>query len=1485
MLSEQSCSLVPQTQETGLEYWSGEETECQKEYSQLKNEMKISDERVSQLTKETERTTDELKQCIAEKNMASLYRLQKKLSKLEKELKHERLDNIAVQRARQKAELISIKNEENALRMKSEQELDDPDVTIALHARMAQIEAHQRAFSQAQNYRRLEIVNKLLMEEQNQKKKIQTLPELYGKSRIPPIENLDKPERISHLERNLISGILGQTSNVEGTEMLDNALRRTRENIVQPQRVGVREFHGKPFMISPKEIWFKDFDINVEMQMKLILTNASYKAICCRYVGMTATLLDFVNIRFTPPGALSPGMSCSLDVTFLPKLDRDLFGQVKFLCPTGPFSIPFKATTKKCVVSIDQTLVDFGSVVIGETVRRSIRLSNTGAKGVRFRAFRALDLLSVSNHSSPTNTVENQVREEMQSGQSNQLACEEVSTKTQLNQPNDRPENTSTELDGDDNTDTGISPDVLNDALDKIQLDVSPQFTLCGSTEGFLQPFSTTSMEIVWNPKILTPIYSDDSNSLLSVETELFLIQFDDPMAETIRVQAQGQPRELPTWLSTETLEMGICWFDRLYQDCFAVHNRTNTALKVTFYLSDQMANHMEVLPKTGFVQAQSRLLAQVKFLPRTSLEKDIGSSNPKGGTPISGFIPDEDLKPDYDPHTGVLHVPVKACVAGQTYMLRLVMAAIVTCSDLELSPQRIDFGVANVTETVTARLSLINHSLLPQTFGIVDSPEYVEIQPNDGFGTILPNETLELELLFSPTKAKDYDFKLTCKSGIGRSFCVFCHGVGVFTPLRLSAYKIQLPPTPLDESSSVIFTVENIHVSSNPYTHVQPRIGSKGPFAPVGPTAYEFVPIDSVCTDPTSLWGEQHGTPEKECGAFLTVMPSSGTLQPGEKNRVTICFRPSFHKKMVQNEAALMYNERRIRALAEAAACAAPVEPVDVKPTKSGARRDKINAEIKSTGTLSKKSGKSTELVTTKEEKDEPFVPVDADSLGEDSVEYRGALSELLRVFPRKPVHNSGDSRTESAELQHDQPDGNWPGCQMVYRLACFIADGPGSEYPAEPLPKFKTENTMFLEVTCPIARPALMVVASEGQAKIDFGSISSGQQKIACLSVENISPYRLKITTKPLNPIGPFELVHVRRVLDPGERTPIKVKFQPSPKHEWCSDSLSLMAIPEDQPVIRDVADSLVQLPLTIKLIGFCVVPKVELTAIRGLSTDSHTDDKGFLRPVHLLHFGCVLVPEYAEIELSVTNPTAVLVEFHLMSDPSAIKGTQNTNGSPVFVCAPSNGIIEPGGVKTISVIFAPDHSSDLYHEAFVLTLNRQPTNCHVIVMRGMGKSHSVYVHGSELTRSDKIRNSYLGSQLDGAHDSSSVPTSTFHLVIRASRRKETKTDQPEPEVANPQETDILRFLRVGCVSSQVSTAKKNAEYSVENMNELAAQGFSITPSKGSVEPGSEQILLCTWIPTPDIQIGAIVQASAKIVTKADITSQHVVHLLGIG
>ncbi|KXJ04697.1 Cilia- and flagella-associated protein 74, partial [Exaiptasia diaphana] len=134
-------------------------------------------------------------------------------------------------------------------------------------------------------------------------------------------------------------------------------------------------------------------------------------------------------------------------------------------------------------------------------------------------------------------------------------------------------------------------------------------------------------------------------------------------------------------------------------------------------------------------------------------------------------------------------------------------------------------------------------------------------VQPNDGFGTLLPFERLDIDIIFNAKKAKEYTFVLTCKSGIGREFKLPCRAVGVLPPLELSHTLIQMKATAIDDTCSSHLEVINPHTSANEFTHPVPRIGT-GPVCEVGPTSFEFV------------------VPQ---GAPLNVSPSVGVVYPGK--------------------------------------------------------------------------------------------------------------------------------------------------------------------------------------------------------------------------------------------------------------------------------------------------------------------------------------------------------------------------------------------------------------------------------------------------------------------------------------------------------------------------------------------------------------------------------------------------------------------------
>ncbi|NXS19238.1 CFA74 protein, partial [Mystacornis crossleyi] len=165
----------------------------------------------------------------------------------------------------------------------------------------------------------------------------------------------------------------------------EKKMEELQTGILHKQIVPGRERKGCAFHSRPSCIHFKDFDVGQIYKKKIVLTNASYSVNYCRLVGISECLKDFISVHFDPPGKVSSGMSCEFLVTFKPVKNEGLEGEVMFMAQTGSFSVPLKCTVKTCILALDKELIDFGSLVVGETISRPISLTNSGALGTTFR--------------------------------------------------------------------------------------------------------------------------------------------------------------------------------------------------------------------------------------------------------------------------------------------------------------------------------------------------------------------------------------------------------------------------------------------------------------------------------------------------------------------------------------------------------------------------------------------------------------------------------------------------------------------------------------------------------------------------------------------------------------------------------------------------------------------------------------------------------------------------------------------------------------------------------------------------------------------------------------------------------------------------------------------------------------------------------------------------------------------------------------------
>jgi hypothetical protein len=691
------------------------------------------------------------------------------------------------------------------------------------------------------------------------------------------------------------------------------------------------------------------------------------------------------------------------------------------LTQTGPFSIPVRCTTRKCIVRAtgsegdgggeeDSVEVDFGRVCVGETVRRSILLHNDGALPTEFS-------ITPSTRSEPKSSereVNESVAESVSGASSSQSSLPSVMSEVRgdwgavarlksSHRPVSRstgelpqfvfaqqqadhsatPEDNETESSNTDKSRPGqrsggpskpATPVKLDQKLTKLnqrpveqdhkstsqdqkptipvkreatedQLDssqeklhtsghtqsreeetsaeenekkapaesstreenISPAIVIEKNQAGYLDGYSSCRVDLAYSPTTASP------------SSQIFTISFTQTGVQPITVKARGEGLDLPIFVTRETIDLRICTTNRLYQDSVQVTNRGNAALRVAFQLPPELAPHLEISPPHGLVQGASSFSARLKFLPLPGIFAECDK-----------YFEDDCLK-----------VPAEIRVVDQVLPVPYSIHARVTTSDLVFSSSDIDFGTCTLHESVVATLSITNTSILPQEFGFVHLPDCVDVQPNDGFGTILPQETISLDLIFSANKPRDYSFELTCLTHLNRSFKISCKGRGVLPSLKLSENVVNFAATPLDSLTTARISITNPRLS---------RLSSaviRGAVLPQGPKVFEFSVPD---------------------GVPMEISPRVGTIDLDESVSIELSYTPSLPVTAIREEAVRLATEAaRIRTREEAlaaqhkdlASTSTPEQKKGANRAESQKKKRKGKGEASSSGRESEASGR----------------------------------------------------------------------------------------------------------------------------------------------------------------------------------------------------------------------------------------------------------------------------------------------------------------------------------------------------------------------------------------------------------------------------------------------------------------------------------------------------------------------------------------------
>ncbi|XP_027438179.2 cilia- and flagella-associated protein 74 isoform X5 [Zalophus californianus] len=1225
--------------------------------------------------------------------------------------------------------------------------------------RCQELDAQKRTFEEEQKLRKQEIVSRILKEaaeEENRKKKQSspakatdrlTLRDKTWRCVTDVCEGRDTAVLSRHL---LVPKEEVARKTVGGTKMDKDILARTTEQVrcrVTHKRVVSRcEFKGRPFNSKPKLIHFKDFDIGKVYKKKITLINATYTINYCKLVGVEDHLQDFIHIEFDPPGPMSAGMSCEVLVTFKPMINKDLEGNISFMAQTGGFSVPLKCSPKKCALSLDKELIDFGSYVVGETTSRTITLTNIGGLGTKFKFLPAsesyeMDISqSVMKISSVFTDEDKSLYDRIITSISEQQIKGNESSPTDMPSQKESGKRDSKEQEEGRPTESeGVTvTTVVTIPPNEEQTEIS----LGEVTEGEIGPFSSIKV-----PVIFTPIIPGE------VQTK-FKVVFKNQQCPTLYFRVVGVAIDVPVWVPKPNVDLKMCMYDRLYQDSVLVHTRSKVALRLKFEVCKELREHMELLPETGYIQAQSSYAVQLKFLPRHSLPEDAGKY--------------------FDKESRVLEAPMTIRVADQIKPVGFTVHAVVTTSDLELSPSAVDFGYCTIYEAIRTQVSLYNHSLLPQGFGFVGLPKFVDIQPNDGFGTILPLEMLHLDVIFQPTKAKEYNFELVCKSEINRCFQLACRAVGVHPPLELSHYQVKFAATSLYDMSVATLYVINSHVSMNSLTHSVPRIGSEDA-SPVGPTSFEFLP-----------------PPDSP----ITISPSVGTVLPGKRCLIQVVFRPVLPSKLIHQEAS--------QALTK------PVElRKDTATQRKDLRRQSSTPRLQNQDRLHRTS-------TT------PIAELCEQDFKFSSDEYQAAQATLARSFQGK----------------FDK-----------FVVPCVVASGDTKDRKGtEPL-SFSPHNTLYLELWCPAVAPSIVVTSNRGKTISNFGDIAVGHHGIKKVSIQNISAEDLAVEFSMLNPNGPFVLLNAISKLLAGETHVLTLSFSP---HE------SILA--------QETLDIITKRgTLSLTLLGTGVASMITC------SIEGNTLDMGY-----------VIARESVSSSFKLQNCSTLPIKFSLRLDSlsrsksedqqrlpqflasraqrTEVVGTQNNSGQSVFSVIPVKGIMDPGKAQDFTVTFSPDHESLYFSDRLQIVLFEKKLS-HQILLKGAAREHMMFVEGGDPldvpVESLTVIPTYDPERREEAEELKPILVTLDYIQL--------DTDTPAPPAT--------RELQVGCIRTTQLSPKKTVEFSLDSSTALQHKGFTIEPSRGSVERGQTKTISISWMPPADFDPDHPLMVSALLQLKGDV------------
>lgn len=541
-------------------------------------------------------------------------------------------------------------------------------------------------------------------------------------------------------------------------KMMEEARKKQKENIVQPQVVWGRTFKGAAFISEPSCIEIKDFDVGKSYTRTFTLTNVSFTFNSFKLLELPDAVKDFFSLKYTPPGAISAGISCPLHLTFSPLVNEDITASIPFLAETGPFSIPVSCLRKRAALRAVHPKMSF-NIIFGETKTINLVIENSGALEVNF-------------------------------------TVKEMVSETSGLPPPPLP-----------NSDPDDQP-----AAPPVEFAATKNEMLTYEANGSCSGYSKSNVALHFAPTCATAF-----NVPLLIEFAAVAGLQPPPL----RVLVACVAGDVPIYLPDDTIDMRTCLFGETYRHVVVAHNRSSTSFKAAPKIPPELRGALEFSPKMGFVQGGESFNFQIKFEPTQQLLQQCkkylkhrddliraaaaAAAEEKGEDAEAAAAAADPSALQWAHVAHEIQVPLQLDVPEQAapvfYMLRARLSEI----DIVISPSSVDFGKVVVGAGATATVAITNRCCQPQRVGVQSLPKNVSLAPNEGFLSLLPGETRSLSVTYTTPATTELDSSLTITTSLSsiikRSLRLF--GRGSDPSLALSTSSVTFAATSIGDVSS----------------------------------------------------------------------------------------------------------------------------------------------------------------------------------------------------------------------------------------------------------------------------------------------------------------------------------------------------------------------------------------------------------------------------------------------------------------------------------------------------------------------------------------------------------------------------------------------------------------------------------------------------------------------------------------------------------